>query len=93
MVKCNICDYETQETIKNQILSSFEKDLAEKSCPKCNSQSLAITEKIDLVENFAGMAEASNSNIEIISEKTEEGQMLKKSFGGIAAILRFKLQG
>jgi len=93
LVKCNICDYETQETIKNQILSSFEKDLAEKSCPKCNSQSLAITEKIDLVENFAGMAEASNSNIEIISEKTEEGQMLKKSFGGIAAILRFKLQG
>jgi peptide subunit release factor 1 (eRF1) len=28
----------------------------------------------------------------MISVETEEGQMLKKSFGGIAAILRFKLQ-
>jgi len=27
----------------------------------------------------------------MISDETEEGQMLKKSFGGIAAILRFKL--
>jgi len=29
--------------------------------------------------------------VEMISDETEEGQMLKKSFGGIAAILRFKL--
>jgi len=28
----------------------------------------------------------------MISGETEEGQMLKNSFGGIAAILRFKLQ-
>jgi peptide subunit release factor 1 (eRF1) len=28
----------------------------------------------------------------ILSGETEEGQMLKNSFGGIAAILRFKLQ-
>jgi peptide subunit release factor 1 (eRF1) len=32
------------------------------------------------------------SEIEMTSDETEEGQMLKKSFGGMAAILRFKLQ-
>lgn len=93
LVKCNVCDYQVQEAIKNQTLTNFEEDLVEKPCPKCSSQSLAITKKTDLIEDFAKMAEASNSNIEIISEETEEGQMLKKSFGGIAAILRFKLQG
>jgi peptide subunit release factor 1 (eRF1) len=30
---------------------------------------------------------------EIISIESEEGQMLKNSFGGIAAVLRFKLAG
>ena len=93
MVKCNVCDYQVQETSKNRALSNFEEELAEKPCPKCSSQSLVISKKTDLIENFAKMAEASNSNIEIISEETEEGQMLKKSFGGIGAILRFKLQG
>jgi peptide subunit release factor 1 (eRF1) len=29
--------------------------------------------------------------VEIISTESEEGQMLKNSFGGLAAILRFKL--
>jgi len=37
------------------------------------------------------MAEQVGSDVEIISVATEEGQMLKNSFGGIAAILRFKL--
>jgi peptide subunit release factor 1 (eRF1) len=31
--------------------------------------------------------------VEIISAETEEGQMLKNAFGGIAAILRFKTHG
>jgi peptide subunit release factor 1 (eRF1) len=30
------------------------------------------------------------TNVEVLSGETEEGQMLKKSFGGIAAILRYK---
>jgi peptide subunit release factor 1 (eRF1) len=31
--------------------------------------------------------------VEVISGETEEGQMLKNYFGGIAALLRFKSQG
>lgn len=41
---------------------------------------------------LAQLAEYSNTNVEIISGETEEGQMLKNAFGGIAAILRFKAQ-
>ena len=91
-VKCGACGYQEQQTIKNQTLTSFEQNLSSKPCPKCGAQSLAIAETQELIENFAQLAEYTNTEVEIISGETEEGQMLKNSFGGIAAILRFKLQ-
>jgi peptide chain release factor subunit 1 len=47
---------------------------------------------MDLVDDLAQMAEYSNVQVEVISTETEEGQMLKNAFGGIAAMLRFKTQ-
>jgi peptide chain release factor subunit 1 len=91
-VKCNACGYEEQQTIKSQMLISFEQNLYGKPCPKCKSPALAVAETQELIENFAQLAEYTNTEVEMISGETEEGQMLKNSFGGIAAILRFKLQ-
>jgi peptide chain release factor subunit 1 len=91
-VKCNSCGYEEQRTLKSQMLTNFEQSLIGKSCPKCKAPSLSIADTEDLIENFAQLAEQANTDVEMISDETEEGQMLKKSFGGIAAILRFKLQ-
>ena len=91
-VKCNACSYEQQHTLKSQTLTSFEQNLFGKPCPKCKSPALSIVDTQDLIEDFAELAEQANTEVEMISGETEEGQMLKKSFGGIAAILRFKLQ-
>jgi peptide chain release factor subunit 1 len=91
-VKCSACGYEEQHTMKSQMLTSFEQSLSGKSCPKCNVPALGIAETQDLIDNFAQLAEYANTDVEIISSETEEGHMLKSSFGGIAAILRFKLQ-
>lgn len=91
-VKCSACSYQEQQTIKGQMLTSFEQSLSGKPCPKCSATSLAIAETQELIENFAQLTEYTNTEVEIISVETEEGQMLKNSFGGIAAILRFKLQ-
>ncbi|MDH5481767.1 MAG: peptide chain release factor aRF-1 [Candidatus Bathyarchaeota archaeon] len=91
-VKCSACGYEEQHTMKNQMLTSFEQGLSGKPCPKCKAPALGIAETQDLIENFAQLAEYANTEVEIISGETEEGQMLKNSFGGIAAILRFRLQ-
>ena len=91
-VKCNSCGYEEEQTMKSQMLTSFEQNLYGKPCPKCKSPALAVAEKQELIENFAQLAEYTNTEVEMISGETEEGQMLKNSFGGIAAILRFKLQ-
>jgi peptide chain release factor subunit 1 len=90
-VKCSACGYQEQHTVKNKTLQEFEQSLAGKACPKCSATSLSITDKEDVVDDFARLAEYTNTQVEIISTETEEGQMLKNSFGGVAAILRFKL--
>jgi peptide chain release factor subunit 1 len=92
-LKCNACGYQEQRTLKNQMLTSIEQDLAGKPCPKCKAPALGVAETQDVIEHFAQLAEHTNAEVEIISGETEEGQMLKNSFGGIAAILRFKTQG
>jgi len=91
-VKCNACSYEEQQTMKSQALTSFEQSLSGRPCLKCKAPALGIADTQELIENFAQLAEYANTEVEIISWETEEGQMLKNSFGGIAAILRFKLQ-
>jgi peptide chain release factor subunit 1 len=90
-VKCSACSYQGQHTVKNKTMQEFEQSLAGKACPKCGATSLSITDKEDVVDDFARLAEYTNTQVEIISTETEEGQMLKNSFGGVAAILRFKL--
>lgn len=91
-VKCTACSYEEKHSLKSQMLRSFEEDLTGKPCPKCKAPALNIADKQDLIENFAELSDETNTEVEMISEETEEGQMLKKSFGGIAAILRFQTQ-
>jgi peptide chain release factor subunit 1 len=92
-VKCSACGYSEQHTVKSTDLSTFEQGLAGKPCPKCTAPSLAISEKIDIIDDLAQIAEYSNTDVEVISAVTEEGLMLKNAFGGIAAMLRFKTQG
>lgn len=91
-VKCSACSYEEEQTVKSQNMISFETSLSGKPCPKCAAPALGVLDTQELIENFAQLAEYTNTDVEIISGETEEGQMLKNSFGGIAAILRFKLQ-
>jgi peptide chain release factor subunit 1 len=91
-IKCGACGYQEQHTVKVPMLSSFEQGLVGKPCPKCQAPSLTILDKEDIVDNLAQLAEYSNAEVEIISSETEEGQMLKNAFGGVAAILRFKTQ-
>jgi peptide chain release factor subunit 1 len=90
-LKCTACGYQEQQTMKNQMLTSFQQNLSGKPCPKCKAPALGVAETQDLIDNFAQLAEYTIAEVEIISGETEEGQMLKNSFGGIAAILRFKL--
>ena len=92
-VKCSACGYEEQYTFKGNEVANFEQGLGGKPCARCKAPSLTVVDKKDAVDDLAELAEISNTEVEIISGETEEGQMLKNAFGGIAAILRFKMQG
>jgi peptide chain release factor subunit 1 len=92
-IKCSACGYQEQKTVKTSELSTFEDSLKGKPCPQCQAPSLTIAEKTDIVDDLAQIAELSSTDVEVISAETEEGQMLKNAFGGIAAMLRFKQQG
>ena len=59
-------------------------------CPECGANASVIKEE-DLIDDFFIRAEAFNTRVQIISPDSEEGDMLLKAFGGIAAILRYKV--
>jgi peptide chain release factor subunit 1 len=91
-IKCSACGYSEQQSVKNIEMTAFEQGLSAKPCPSCSAPSLSVEQKTDIIDDLAQIAEYSNTEVEIISSETEEGQMLKNAFGGIAAILRFKQQ-
>lgn len=58
-------------------------------CPDCG-QSTTVTKDEDLIDDFFNRADAYNTRLQLISGDSEEGDMLLKAFGGIAALLRYK---
>ncbi|MBR2348309.1 MAG: peptide chain release factor aRF-1 [Candidatus Methanomethylophilaceae archaeon] len=60
------------------------------ACPTCGSNASVIKEE-DLIDDFFLRADEFNTRVQIISPDSEEGDMLLKAFGGIAAILRYKV--
>jgi peptide chain release factor subunit 1 len=91
-IKCGACNFEEQHTVKGKDMQAFEQGLVGKPCGGCQAPSYSITDKRDIVDDIADLAALTNSEVEVISTETEEGQMLKNAFGGIAAFLRFKIQ-
>ena len=92
-IECASCGYTSYQTLKGPEVQNLEQTINNASCPKCQTATLQIVEKTEIIEELAKLAEGSSANVEIISTETEEGQMLWKAFGGIAAILRYKLPG
>ncbi len=89
-VKCGSCDFTKEETMKLHEVAEFEQKTNGSACPKCSVPTLSVLETKELIDELAETAELAGTDVEILSGETEEGQMLKKSFGGVAAILRYK---
>lgn len=89
-VECSNCNYKSKETMKSHKVAELEQNIGGNACPKCSVPTLSVTDVTDLIDDLAELAEETGADVEILSGETEEGQMLKKSFGGVAAILRYK---
>ncbi|MCL2295945.1 MAG: peptide chain release factor 1, partial [Methanomassiliicoccaceae archaeon] len=59
-------------------------------CPECG-QPAKVVEQQDLIDNFFEAADGFNTKVQLISGDSEEGDMLLKAFGGMAAILRYRM--
>lgn len=62
-------------------------------CPKCPESVPEVDNVVDLVDDFYEDAAKVGTKVELLSVDSEEGEMLMKAFGGIAAILRYGLGG
>ena len=90
-VNCEKCSFSEEFTVKNSELEEKSRLLLKNSCPECSSSNLAITNQKDIIADLAEIAENAGTKIELISSTTEDGLTLLSTFGGVAAILRFKM--
>ena len=87
-LQCDYCKYKEEKTVEESMVEKLEKNPP--ICKKCNNI-MSIKDKIDLIEELSQRAESKGTKIELISTDSEEGESLLKTFGGIAAILRYRI--
>ncbi|MGQ9583290.1 MAG: peptide chain release factor aRF-1 [Thermoplasmatota archaeon] len=72
-------------------LTRPEKDPPEASCPRCGAR-LVASNPVDVVEELYKAAEQMGSKVALISTESAEGKSLLTAFGGLAAILRYRIR-
>jgi peptide chain release factor subunit 1 len=90
VIKCKNCGYEENQSIEPYEMPKIEQNLTNVKCPKCFNATLTIVGVINVIDELIDLGEKAGANVEIISMETEEGVMLKESFSGAAAILKYK---
>lgn len=81
-VRCANGDWEGERTVAD------EADVG--ACP-VDGGALTVVENRDLVEELSEATERTGGIVELISRDSEEGALLLKAFGGLAAILRYRV--
>jgi len=90
-IACANCKYKESRTARQRELKKLKLSIQNESCPECGSNTFNVSSSVLIVEELGSIAETMGTEIMIISPETEEGEMLYSTFGGIVAILRFKL--
>ncbi len=81
-IKCPACNWEGDLTV----------DSADNvKCPHCPSSLAVVESNSDFVDDMYDQASKVGTHVELLSPDSEEGELLMKAFGGIAAILRYTL--
>ncbi len=83
-LRCAQCGWDGKVTVDRE---------EDARCPKCPQATPVIDSVVDLVDDFYEEAAKVGTKVELLSVDSEEGEMLMKAFGGIAAILRYGLGG
>jgi peptide chain release factor subunit 1 len=84
---CPGCEHQFQRTTDEP--DAFRQ--SPPTCPECGDEQAEIVDETDVVGELTELADQRGTDVEIISEQSEQGQMLMNAFGGVAAILRFRV--
>ena len=89
-IQCSSCNKEFLEASKPEDVVVLQDKISKTPCPNCSKEeTLSIINKEHLIDEFMTLAKDTGAEIEIIGVGHEDGQTLMKTFGGLAAILRF----
>ena len=89
VLKCKTCSNVEEFRGTRYEAHAAKTELTTRACKNCGKPTLEVIEDNDVIDSFLDYAEKSGTRVEIISEETEEGRMLRDSFGKVAAILRY----
>jgi peptide chain release factor subunit 1 len=83
--RCTSCQNQFDRTLPDSEIDA----VLDGPCPKCGQRALTEAASEDYVEGLFRRASESGATVRLVSTESEEGEMLAKAFGGIAAILRY----
>lgn len=81
--RCLVCGHEFETTVDEEKINLLK-------CPKCGGDTEVLEQKM-IAEELAELADQSGAEVVLVSTETSEGKELLKTFGGLAAVLRYKV--
>jgi peptide chain release factor subunit 1 len=89
-LECRSCKFTEYQIVDMEEFEAFEEKIKGMKCLKCGVGQYEIIEKEDLIEVLVKLADEAEAKLEIISTHIEEGEILLRSFGGIAAVQKYR---
>ena len=89
LLKCKNCGNEEEFRGNSYEAHAVKTELVTRPCKNCGKANLEVVQDSDIIDSFLDYAEKAGTRVEVISDETEEGRMLRDSFGKVAAILRY----
>jgi len=89
-LRCRTCGYTETRIVDMDEWEQFMEKVSGMTCLKCGTGQYEVEEREDLIEVLVRMSEEAQAKMEIVSTHTEEGEMLYRSFGGIAAVTKYR---
>ena len=87
-LRCGSCGAEYTHIFSEKEKMTELPQILSRPCDKCGSKSLEVVEEKSLVDHYIEEAEKHGVKVELISSQHEEGDMLKRAFGGVAGFLK-----
>ncbi|MEM0287555.1 MAG: peptide chain release factor aRF-1 [Nitrososphaerota archaeon] len=88
LFRCRKCGNTVEKFVKREDIFATQTQQSDTQCKVCGSKDWDMQQQ-DIVDFISDKALATGAQVEVISGKTEHGQMFN-SFGGIGALLRYR---